>query len=200
MTNAQIRQQLRQKRLQLSHHQQQQHALQVANILSASNVYKNSRHVALYLANDGELNPCFILKKAWQENKKTYLPVLWPHQQKGLWFSQYHLKTQLIKNSFGIIEPNIDFHSPTSTKAIDLILMPLVGYDNAGNRIGMGGGYYDRTLAFKRQQHNKPLLIGLAHSCQQHTQIKAKSWDVPLDAIATEQGLVFFNNHHSPLK
>ncbi len=82
--------------------------------------------------------------------------------------------------------------APTWT--LDIILLPLVGFDRYGNRLGMGGGFYDRTLA--RLNHcdmKRPLLIGLAHHCQEVEQLQTQSWDIPLDIIATDKELIRIN-------
>ncbi len=65
--------------------------------------------------------------------------------------------------------------------------MPLVGFDQFKNRIGMGGGFYDRTLSFKKRQQNykNPKLVGLAFDCQEVAKLNAEPWDVPLDAVVT---------------
>jgi 5-formyltetrahydrofolate cyclo-ligase len=69
--------------------------------------------------------------------------------------------------------------------------MPLVGFDRLGNRMGMGGGYYDRTLAFMSEHHSgKPKLVGLAHSSQEVELISQQSWDIPLHVIATDREII----------
>ena len=75
---------------------------------------------------------------------------------------------------------------------MDVILLPLVAFDRKGYRLGMGGGYYDRSLAFRRsrQQWRRPRLIGVAHSCQQHPGLPQQHWDVPLDCIITESEII----------
>lgn len=71
--------------------------------------------------------------------------------------------------------------------------MPLVGFDATGNRLGMGGGFYDRSFAFKRiQPQQRPLLIGLAHSFQQLPQLPVASWDTPVDMVVTERAVFDF--------
>ena len=89
------------------------------------------------------------------------------------------------KNRFGIKEPiSTDI---INADQLDILFMPLVGFDKDKNRIGMGGGFYDRTLAFKKQQKmaKNPKLIGLAFDCQQVEQLEVQEWDVPLDVIIT---------------
>ena len=69
--------------------------------------------------------------------------------------------------------------------------MPLVAFDRCGNRIGMGAGYYDRALqSLEYQTSTRPFLLGVAHHFQELESIEARSWDVPLDAILTDQEFI----------
>ena len=89
------------------------------------------------------------------------------------------------KNRFGIDEPIST--EILNANQMNIIFIPLVGFDEFKNRIGMGGGFYDRTLAFKKRQQNykNPKLYGLAFDCQQVEKLETQDWDVPLDAIIT---------------
>lgn len=104
--------------------------------------------------------------------------------------NRYH---PLVNNRYGILEPSTKYIKPTAQ--LDIILMPLVGFDRLGNRLGMGGGYYDRALAFKRRQawRKKPLLIGLAFDGQEIQQLAAQPWDIPMDAVATPTRFIRFS-------
>jgi 5-formyltetrahydrofolate cyclo-ligase len=84
---------------------------------------------------------------------------------------------------------------------LDLMLVPLVGFDGACNRIGMGGGFYDRTLAYLRRRRHwrRPRLIGIAHECQRVDRIDPRPWDIPLDAVVTEQGVYRRTNAADPV-
>jgi len=71
--------------------------------------------------------------------------------------------------------------------------MPLVAFDLTGNRLGRGGGYYDRTFAFMREKHrNHPYLLGLAYHWQQIDALPREDWDIPLAGIVTEKAILFF--------
>ena len=141
--------------------------------------------VALYLANDGEISPSALCDYLWSHNVKTYLPVV---QGEALVFAHYDADSVWQKNKFGIAEP-ID-PLPVTGMSLDMVLLPLVGFDTTGARLGMGGGFYDKTFSTK-QKNESPLLIGLAHDCQRVDQLPIESWDVPLDGILT--GSVFIN-------
>ncbi len=127
-------------------------------------------------------------------NKQVYLPVLRPFGDNRLWFAHYAPGTPLVKNRYGIAEPDIDHGKRVEAFALDLVLAPLVGFDLQGNRLGMGGGFYDRSFAhLLRHRHwLKPRLVGLAYDFQQVKHLPAQPWDVPLTAVATEHRIIEF--------
>ncbi len=183
-----IRQQKREQRRQLSASQQAQHAEQLTERLLNHNAFVSSQHIAVYLANDGEIDPVHIIKQAWELEKQVYLPVLSAHEN-SLLFAPYEKDSPMCRNQFGIDEPNSSPEHWLKAEHMDLILLPLVAFDEKGNRMGMGGGFYDRSLTNIREQKKSIQLIGLAHEVQKTRQLEAESWDIPLDAIATEDKL-----------
>ena len=142
--------------------------------------FKNGQKIAIYLPNDGEIDTKYIYNFLKNKDFSIYLPIL---DDKSLKFAE--VGKNFIKNQYGIDEPA--FTQVLNAEQMDFIFMPLVGFDTDKNRIGMGGGYYDRTLAFKKEQeaNKKPMLIGLAFDCQQADQLESQDWDVPLDAVVT---------------
>jgi 5-formyltetrahydrofolate cyclo-ligase len=190
-----IRQKIRQQRREFSVEQQQQAASLLTTHLATSPIFQNSQHIAFYLPNEGEMDITPLIPLAWTQHKHCYLPVLGLRNSRKMWFAPYEAETQLINNRFGIPEPQHK-HSDRLFKAqsLDLILMPLVAFDRRGNRLGMGGGFYDRTLQFllHRSSWKKPRLIGTAYAFQEVPQLENKAWDVPLQGIATEDGLQLF--------
>ncbi len=182
-----LRQMLRERRRSLALEQQEQARCALVDILTKLELFVACEHVALYLANDGEICPQRVAEWLWQQGKTCYLPVLDIEKPHFLKFVEYHSTTTLVKNRFGIPEPEPDNAKAISPDALDLVLMPLTGFDTQGERLGMGGGFYDRTFEFTRNAA-KPLLIGLAHECQKVEQIPVAEWDVPLAGIATDQG------------
>ena len=190
-----IRNQIRQQRSELTHAQRLNAAGLLTTRLVASSLFKNSQRIAFYLPNDGEMDITPLITLAWAYNKQCYLPVLGLRNSRKMWFAPYQPDTLLINNRFGIPEPQ---HNKSArlfkAQSLDLILMPLVAFDSQGHRLGMGGGYYDRTLQFllHRQQWIKPRLIGTAFAFQQVPQLDNEPWDVPLDGIATDNGLLLF--------
>ena len=152
-------------------------------------LFNNSRRVAVYLPSDGEVDTSDIIARAWALGKQVYLPVLVPHQHNRLWFARYQPDTPLVSNRFGIPEPEVVHRQRVAPYALDLVLTPLVGFDDAGNRLGMGGGFYDRSFAFLHQRRSwyKPRLVGVAYDFQQLPQLPAQAWDVPLTAVVTDR-------------
>jgi 5-formyltetrahydrofolate cyclo-ligase len=83
-------------------------------------------------------------------------------------------------------EPRFDFHQCIRASLLNLVLLPLVGFDRNRNRVGRGKGYYDKTFSAAINSFHRPKLVGLAHSIQE-TSVQPKPWDVQLDAIFTER-------------
>ncbi|BFO11703.1 hypothetical protein GGER_42130 [Serratia rubidaea] len=115
--------------------------------------------------------------------KRLYLPVLHPFSPGNLLFLHYHAGSVLRPNRFNILEPELDVRNVLPTSQLAVILAPLVAFDAQGQRLGMGGGFYDRTL--QQWQHGGPYPIGLAHDCQQVESIPSEHWDIPLPEIVT---------------
>ena len=183
-----LRIELRQRRRSLSQYHQEQAAAGVLEQVKQLSDYKNSQTLAVYLANDGEVSPKNIVRYAWSGGKSCYLPVLDKSDKRKLHFQQYTPETILLPNRFNIPEPVLDVSLCISAEELDLVLMPLTGFDEAGQRLGMGGGFYDRAFAFTRNS-NKPVLIGLAHECQKVDSIPVEDWDVPLSAVVTGESV-----------
>jgi 5-formyltetrahydrofolate cyclo-ligase len=104
-------------------------------------------------------------------------------------FCSWRQKTNLVKNRYGICEPEKSILLPVSD--FDMLIIPLVGYDRFGNRLGMGAGYYDRHLELLRHS-NTPLRVGIAYSLQQIDPIEKNSWDIPLHGVVNEHGWFTF--------
>lgn len=189
-----LRREMRRRRRALSPQEQNRAALQLSRLLVRQPLFVRSRNIALYLANDGEICPRFVLQKALAMGKRCYLPVLQPGARNRLWFARYQQGTPLFNNRFGIPEPLPALSTLCRAPQLDLVLMPLVAFDRRGGRLGMGGGFYDRTFAFKQKVNaHKPYLLGLAHQCQEVPALDLAHWDIPLHGIATDKGLVVNN-------
>ena len=183
-----LRQLIRARRQALSTSQQTQAEQTLVAQFSRHGRINQAQHIALYLANDSELATQAVIEWCWQQGKRVYIPILHPFSHKHLLFTELTADTQLTKNKYAIFEPQLDVRRVIPYLQLDVICCPLVAFDSRGNRLGMGGGYYDRTCS--QQDHaqpgNKvPALIGLAHDCQQYDPLPHAPWDIPLTDIIT---------------
>tara|TARA_B110000211_G_C13908492_1_gene477199 strand:+ start:211 stop:858 length:648 start_codon:yes stop_codon:yes gene_type:complete len=193
-----IRQQVRQLRQDLTSKQQTDAALQLLARFSVDEKILSANSIALYLSNDGELDTEILIEWCWQQGKQVYLPVLHPFAKGHLLFLHYERQTPLVNNRFGIAEPKLDVSKVIVPHQLDIICTPLVAFDHLGARLGMGGGFYDRTLSRWHQHHQqqstvKPYPIGLAHDCQLVAPLPSESWDIPLPEIITPSMHYKFN-------
>lgn len=183
-----LRLSLRKKRRALNIDQQLIASQHLAEQLSKHTSFINAKHIALYLANDGEIDPKILLELAVIMGKECYLPALTEHGK--LNFLLFRPGDSLTPNHLGINEPNTNSKQYPANQ-LDLVLMPLVGFDRLGRRLGMGGGFYDKTFAkLTSNASQKPTLIGLAHSCQEVERLQPEPWDIPLDIIVTDKELI----------
>ena len=161
---------------------------ELAAHVAATRWFRTSRRIAAYLANDGEIDPSAVIARMWHMRKHAYLPVLSPLRHDRLWFARFEPGMELVSNRLGILEPVVKRAELVRAEELDLILMPLVAFDLAGNRLGMGGGFYDKSLAFLRHRRylRKPHIVGLAHEFQRVEKLTPDSWDVPLAGIITD--------------
>ncbi|MDB6047387.1 MAG: 5-formyltetrahydrofolate cyclo-ligase [Pseudomonas sp.] len=189
LSRQQLRTQLRKTRRALNRTQQRQAARGLYRQLSQNPLFRRARHIALYIPNDGEIDPRMLLRAAQRRGKKTYLPVLsaWPRTK--MVFQRVRPGEKFIPNRFRIPEPRVNLARQRVVWALDLILLPLVGFDELGGRLGMGGGFYDRSLAYQSRRKNwqKPVLLGLAHECQKVHRLAQASWDVPMQGTVTDK-------------
>ncbi|MGN8274548.1 5-formyltetrahydrofolate cyclo-ligase [Pseudomonas sp. SMN5] len=189
LSRPQLRRLLRQARRALTPAQQKQAAHGLYRQLAQHPLFRRARHIALYLPNDGEIDPRLLLRAAQRRGKATYLPVLSPWPQTKMVFQRIRPGEKLRPNRFRILEPQMNIARQRKVWALDLVLLPLVGFDDAGGRLGMGGGFYDRSLAYlaRRGQWRKPTLLGLAHECQKVERLTQASWDVPLQGTVSDR-------------
>ncbi len=191
MSRGSLRRELRARRRALDPSARRRAAQTLARVVALHPFFIRARRIATYLACDGEIDPGPLVARAWACGRRCYLPVLvdrpWPH----LRFAPHLPETRFVTNRFGIPEPDVPRRHLLPARALDLLLLPLVAFDGRGNRLGMGGGYFDRTLAYQRgRKWRRPRLLGVAYAFQQVDALDAARWDVPLHGVATEQGAV----------
>jgi len=147
------------------------------------------RRIALYFAYGAEADPSELLQRALRMGCAIYLPTITDHRAKRMRFARYEGGTNLVRNRYGIPEPDKKRRVFVSARHLDVIFVPLVAVDSQGNRIGSGAGFYDRALKHLHagRRWRRPKLVGIAFECQRLAQIPSHPWDVPLDALITEK-------------
>lgn len=150
--------------------------------------YAAARSVAGYWAVRGELplHALLVPPLAFE----YCLPVLQPGNT--LRFAAWRTGAPLATNAFGIPEPEVSSDALLPAAQLELVLVPLVAFDRRGGRLGSGAGYYDRSFAFLRDQSRpaRPRLVGIAYGFQEVENLAVEAWDVPLDHVATEAGVI----------
>lgn len=155
--------------------------------LLASTLYQSSHRIGAYLAFADEANLATLIAAAHRHEKEIFVPRV-EGRSSNMHFVRYRPDTILVRNHFGIEEPGTHEKEKAAPESLELVLMPLLAFDDFGNRLGMGAGYYDRFLGrFPRER--RPRLIGLAHALQRSLDpLPFADWDVPLDGVITEEG------------
>lgn len=180
-----LRAQLRAQRRALSPREQRMAAAGIVRQLRRSAHYCRMKRVALYWAMDGEVNLTALMRQLHRDGKAVYLPVLDPLSPQ-LRFRRWHPGSRMQPNHFGIPEPE-DRRAERPVWCLDWVLMPLVGFDAEGGRLGMGGGFYDRTFADEVRWPRQPRRLGIAHECQRVASVPKEGWDLPLIGVITDQ-------------
>tara|TARA_R110002049_G_scaffold23490_39_gene82777 strand:- start:1130 stop:1708 length:579 start_codon:yes stop_codon:yes gene_type:complete len=176
-----LRSALRQRRRSLTLPAQRAAAEAVCRSVLELPAWSGAGRIALYLARDGEIDTAVLAAVARREHKQLFLPTL---SDNGLVFAHWDSADTQTLNRYNIPEP-----PPGAARCpaaeLDIVFLPLVGWDRGGGRLGMGGGYYDRALADCGQS----LLVGLAHELQRVERVPREHWDRVLDYVATEKAL-----------
>lgn len=147
-------------------------------------------NVAGYWAVRGEVPLNLAVARLSSRGQRYFLPVLDESAPRTLRFAEFVAGAPLAPNRFGIPEPS-DIET-ISAQQLDVVLLPLLAFDARGNRLGTGGGWYDTSFSFLREQPRpaRPLLVGVGYAFQQVDALPVESWDVPLDYVATDRGLI----------
>lgn len=192
MNKSQLRRHLRQQRNQISPRQRRDAAQGLMRVAMREGLLLKFRRIGFYLPFEGEMDLLPLLNHALWLGKVCYLPVVPQRFEKKLNFTRLTARDSWYRNRYGIQE----HWSPRPARArqLDLLFMPLVGFDEAGYRLGMGGGFYDTSLAYlgRRKTWHKPYLVGIGYECQKVAQVPRDPWDMPLDAALTERRLYRF--------
>lgn len=192
MTAPNIREHLKAKRLGQPLEQQLACSKIITRLVLSDPDFQASEHIAVYLAMGGEVHTEALINAILLEEKSCYLPVLAQDDQKHLVFMPFDANTPLVTNRFNIPEPAFDETLAIAPNDLDYVITPLVAFDAKCHRVGMGAGFYDRTFAFLNTtpRPSNPILCGLAYGFQQVKDTEPESWDVSLNKVVTEEGMI----------
>lgn len=193
LTNARktLRRDMRRRRRAVSRADSSQAGRRLLHRFRRAPGYLSARRVAVYLPNDGEIPTQWLIRDLQRRGREVYLPVLHPLRRGYLSFIRYTDTTPMTRNRFGISEPDFRYGQRVSARFLSLICLPLVAFDGEGNRLGMGGGFYDRTLAFMQGTGlSTPRLAGVAYAFQRVGCLPVESWDIPLQMIVTDSEVI----------
>jgi 5-formyltetrahydrofolate cyclo-ligase len=183
-----LRKTMRQRRNTMPKAAKHSAALRIALHLR-KHVFRPGRRIAMYAAFDGEIDTARAAAIARRMHCQLFAPVIVDAQRRQMEFVRVTAATSHLNNAWGISEPRDALLRRIDARRLDVILIPVVAFDAHGWRLGFGGGYYDRKLAFKRHRSSiKPVLIGIGYEFQRISPVAAASWDVKLDAIVTPRG------------
>jgi 5-formyltetrahydrofolate cyclo-ligase len=194
-TRHSLRKAFRDKRLSLSNEQQTTAAQGLVKQYQKNALFQDAQNVALYLSFNGEVNTQPLIDYLWSMNVDVFVPILHPFSKGHLLFQEFTHDTKMRENHFGILEPRLDVQRVCTVENLSIIFTPLVAFDLSGNRLGMGGGFYDRTLARlkKMGDKSKPIVVGLAHELQKSATLPTETWDIRLPYILTSNKLYSFS-------
>ncbi len=155
------------------------------------------RRIGLYIPNRSEIDVLPLLDRARAMGLVCHLPIVPRLGHKRMWFSELGEHSAWVNNRYGIPEYLHPLARRVRTQQLDLLLMPLLGFDARGFRLGMGGGYYDASLShLKSRRHwKRPRVVGVAYAVQEVERLPIDTWDIPLDAILTEREFRVFHPH-----
>ena len=184
-SKSQLRRHIRSQRAALTKSQRFQAQIKLAQQARRIRPLWQSKRLLSYSPFEGEISPESLIKKL--PFSELYLPKITSYRKAQMQFLP--AQSQIRSNRYGIVEPQSK--ASIFANQLDVILLPMVAFDAAGNRLGMGAGFYDRALEkLIYQRSTKPLLIGLGYSFQEVENIPAQPWDVPLDAILTDENYI----------
>ncbi len=179
-----LRRKIRQVRAELTTSKRGEASARICDIVTRAGYFRRSRNIGCYLPSDEEVDTWPIIARAFSMGKQISAPVL--GKNGTMQFRELNADSSLLPNQFGLLEPQEgQFADP---HRLDIVITPLVAFDNSGNRIGMGGGCFDRCFAFLKGRKTwlHPKLIGVAFDCQRVNSIASNPWDIGLFRVVTE--------------
>ena len=187
-----LRKELRTRRRDLSTSYKHFASNRITRLLMRSGWLIRGARIAIYLATPEELNLKPLIALAKRRGCTFFVPHIINARRRQMMFYRFDDESQLITHRWGIRQL-ATAAKPIPTRLLDVALIPTVGFDDRGHRLGMGGGFYDRHFSYAtRARNHKPVLIGVAFACQKISAIDSQPHDIQLDAIVTENGLTQF--------
>jgi len=184
----QLRQRARAARKALDDEVRAAAAAALPAILATLPAFAGAQRVGVYAAVASELSLEAVVATLRERGASVYLPHI--ENAAHMRFAPWHTGRRLLANRFGIPEPMVEAGELVGADDLDLVLLPLLAFDRQGGRLGSGAGFYDRALTFRLGRAAPPWLVGIGYACQQVEGIPLADWDVPLDAVATENELI----------
>lgn len=183
-TQRQLRNAALAARAALTPHERDLASTKIIDTVTRSSWFRRSKLVGCYLPTEEEVDTWPLIDRAWQMKKRIFAPVI--GKNFAMRFRELRPETELEVNFYGLAEP--EDGEIVKTRALDIVITPVVAFDVDNNRLGMGGGYFDRAFAFLK--HRKflfhPKLIGLAFSCQRVEKIPPNPWDIRVFRVIDE--------------
>ncbi|HEX2139801.1 MAG TPA: 5-formyltetrahydrofolate cyclo-ligase [Woeseiaceae bacterium] len=179
-----LRRKGREARRSLGTDERRNASARIAATVVHSHFFRRSRRIACYLPMPEEVDTWPIIERAWRMKKRIFAPITGRHRL--LRFREVRPETTLVTTDFGLQEPLSG--EELTARELDLVITPLVAFDDAWMRIGMAGGYYDRTFSFLRARSSllRPKLVGVAFACQEVEKVPLNPWDIGLYRVITE--------------
>jgi len=196
LTKALLRKELRRRRKAIPPAEHAARSARAAKFITRLAQFRHGSRIALTLSFDREMDTAPLIRAARQRGVRLYTPVVVGKRQRRLRF--YPLSRHTRRGTYGILVPQRTI-AAVNPRWFDLIVVPLVGIDAKGRRLGMGGGYYDSALAFRRRRiaWRGPRLVAFAFDCQRADSVHAEDWDLRVDELASESGLHHFRDGHA---
>lgn len=187
------RRRLRQLRLAMPAGERARAERDIARALRQLRLFRPGARIGIYLAIRGEVDLGASIAAARRVGARLHAPRITSRRRSTMVFVPLPAAGAMVANAFGIAEPDTSAGQRCPVTQLDAILVPLVGFDRRGHRLGMGAGYYDRALQRRKDSSRawrRPRLIGIAFAAQELASIAAAAWDVPLDYVVTESEII----------
>lgn len=181
LTKAQIRQICLAQRHSLAQEFITETSKKIIHTIRDIPAYRLAQHIAWYMPIQGEVDLSSLWAMALADQKSCYFPAIRPDDT--LIFLPSDAQTELLLNRYQILEPLVEIQFAKTPQELDIIFLPVVAFDEDCTRLGMGKGFYDKTLAARADT----CLIGVAYEWQKQPNIPKDSWDIPVDMIITEE-------------